>query len=559
MSAIQIMTVSSKSEVQVTLDAKKQMKTDGIQGMFSNYMKQSQAGNPKLASQNQEFVKGAEVSEKAAVPTKQDYEQYQSGSSAMKISNKPKSQNADTATVSQKAEEAVEMVKELIKEELGVGDEQIQDAMALLGLSGLDLLNPQNLMDLAMSLTGAADHGAMLFDAGFQNVLEGIDGITQALVSELGMSIEEIMPVLDMEMEMEIPEQQPDFLPSFTEESIVSNFDKPVEAAPQVEDVAATQQQTVQQPDFKDMGGQAKDAPTDGTLGRENSSLNQTGNVQPLTVQPEESNEEVPMQEALLTRGQQAEQAGQKASAEQNEDQDQAVKIIAQNLSKGSEGDPDSQNESAFMNRNMGQKGAEHQQLAQPEQQNFMQHEFTLNPAQVQHTNPIIPEIQNTQPSLPQIDMQNVIDQIVEYTKTNLTEAVKSIEMQLNPENLGKIYLHVTEKAGNVTAQITAQNESMKDSLLQQAIVLKDNLNQQGVKVDAIEVSVGTHEFEENLERDARQQEEQARQEEERASQNRRRSLDLNDLDDLSGLLTEEEELVARIMRDHGNNVDFRA
>ena len=89
--------------------------------------------------------------------------------------------------------------------------------------------------------------------------------------------------------------------------------------------------------------------------------------------------------------------------------------------------------------------------------------------------------------------------------------------------------------------------------------MLKENLNQQGVKVEAVEVSIGTHEFEENLEKDARQQEEQARQEEERAGQRHRRNIDLNDLDDISGLMTEEEELVARIMRDNGNNVDFKA
>lgn len=36
-----------------------------------------------------------------------------------------------------------------------------------------------------------------------------------------------------------------------------------------------------------------------------------------------------------------------------------------------------------------------------------------------------------------------------------------------------------------------------------------------------------------------------------------RRSLNLNDLDGLSGLMSEEEELVAKIMRDNGNQVDL--
>ena len=38
-----------------------------------------------------------------------------------------------------------------------------------------------------------------------------------------------------------------------------------------------------------------------------------------------------------------------------------------------------------------------------------------------------------------------------------------------------------------------------------------------------------------------------------------RRSLNLSELDELSGLMTEEEQLVAQIMRDNGNQVDLTA
>ncbi|MDE6970567.1 MAG: flagellar hook-length control protein FliK, partial [Eubacterium sp.] len=163
---------------------------------------------------------------------------------------------------------------------------------------------------------------------------------------------------------------------------------------------------------------------------------------------------------------------------------------------------------------------------------------------------------------LPQVNMQEVIDQIVQHTRIHLSEDVKSIEMQLNPENLGKVYLHVTEKQGTVTAQLTAQNENIKEALVQQAAILKENLNQQGIKVDAVEVTTGTHEFESNLERDAHSQEEQTRQQEEQNMRRSRRSInlgDLNDLDGLSGMMSEEEALVAQIMRDNGNNVDYKA
>lgn len=188
--------------------------------------------------------------------------------------------------------------------------------------------------------------------------------------------------------------------------------------------------------------------------------------------------------------------------------------------------------------------------------------DFTSHVQQPNVAAPIAQEIPVPQAPVPQAAMQEVIDQIVEYAKVSLSEDVKSIEMQLNPENLGKVYLHVSEKQGSVTAQLTAQNENVKEALVQQAVAIKEALNQQGVKVDAVEVSAGTHEFESNLERDARGQEEQARQQEEQNARRSRRGINLNeidDLDNLSGLMSEEEALVARIMRDNGNNVDYRA
>ena len=132
------------------------------------------------------------------------------------------------------------------------------------------------------------------------------------------------------------------------------------------------------------------------------------------------------------------------------------------------------------------------------------------------------------------------------------------MEMQLNPEHLGKLYLSVSERDGVIRAQITTQNENVKQALEAQLVELRQNLGQQGVKVDAIEVTVGTHQFEQNLEQNARQ-EEQMHQQMEESKKHMRKNLNLNDLDGLSGLMTEEEELVAKIMRDNGNQVDLTA
>lgn len=157
-----------------------------------------------------------------------------------------------------------------------------------------------------------------------------------------------------------------------------------------------------------------------------------------------------------------------------------------------------------------------------------------------------------------QVNVADIIEQIANHVRINLSAEGTSMEMQLNPENLGKIYLNISEKEGVIRAQIAAQNEVVKEALETQMVELRQNLNQQGIKVDAIEVTVATHEFEQNLEGQAKQ-EEQARQQMEENQKKARRSLNLNDLDGLTGLMSEEEELVAKIMRDNGNQVDLTA
>jgi flagellar hook-length control protein FliK len=160
-------------------------------------------------------------------------------------------------------------------------------------------------------------------------------------------------------------------------------------------------------------------------------------------------------------------------------------------------------------------------------------------------------------PEYTSIDTQDIIDQIVEQTKLTFDTDSTTIEMQLNPENLGKIFLNISSKEGAVNAQLYAQNDAVRAALEAQIATLTQNLNQAGVKVDAIEVSVATHEFERNLEQDAKGEENQGEREEEKRSS--RRSLRVDSLDEISGLMTEEEALVAQIMKDNGNSIDFTA
>lgn len=150
-----------------------------------------------------------------------------------------------------------------------------------------------------------------------------------------------------------------------------------------------------------------------------------------------------------------------------------------------------------------------------------------------------------------------IMEQIVEQVKINVTAEKNTMELQLNPEHLGKIHINISEENGIINAKFTATNELVKEALESQVATLRENLNQAGVKVDAIEVTVSSHKFESNLEQNHSREENEGAYQEEIVQ--KRRNLTINTLDELSGLMTEEEALVAQIMKDNGNSVDLTA
>ena len=109
--------------------------------------------------------------------------------------------------------------------------------------------------------------------------------------------------------------------------------------------------------------------------------------------------------------------------------------------------------------------------------------------------------VETVEPLPQSVNTQDVIDQIVESARVILTEDKTSMELQLNPQNLGKIILKVTEQEGAVTAKIMTQNAVVKEALEAQTVELRQNLEQAGVKVDAVEVTVASHELRKTLSR----------------------------------------------------------
>lgn len=153
-------------------------------------------------------------------------------------------------------------------------------------------------------------------------------------------------------------------------------------------------------------------------------------------------------------------------------------------------------------------------------------------------------------------DTQNIMRQIMEYMKVQVKPDVSSLEMQLHPASLGTIQVQLASKGGAVTAQFIAQSETVKAALETQMIQLQESFEEQGIRVEAIEVSVQTRGFEQNLEDQGRER----GGEQPSGSRGRRRiRLDAQLQPEQPDEMTADERLAADMMKASGGTVDYTA
>lgn len=148
--------------------------------------------------------------------------------------------------------------------------------------------------------------------------------------------------------------------------------------------------------------------------------------------------------------------------------------------------------------------------------------------------------------------MNQIEDVIKVIQKDNLTE----MELQLHPASLGTVKVALAAKDGVLTATFTAENEAVRAALESQMVTLKQNFEEQGIKVEAVEVTVASHAFERNLSGEGN-----GNTGEEAASDKKKgnRRITLSDLADSveEEEMSDEDRIVAEMMKQNGNTVDY--
>ena len=152
------------------------------------------------------------------------------------------------------------------------------------------------------------------------------------------------------------------------------------------------------------------------------------------------------------------------------------------------------------------------------------------------------------------VETENIIRQITDYMRGNVTDGVSEMDMQLHPASLGSVHIHLEAKEGVLTAQFTAQNESVKAALESQMIQLKDSFEEQGLTVESIEVMVSSQKFNQSYE----EAESHANDTGSRSGRQRTRRTGLHvSMEDEE--LSDEEILAKEVLKGQGSTVEFTA
>ena len=407
----------------------------------------------------------------------------------------------DNKEIVEKVETVVEEVKEVIKDQLDVTEEDIEKAMENLGLTFIDLLNPQCLAQLVSELTGETESITLVLSDDFAGILDKVTDLTNQLFDETKNSFVELKELI-LQDDSKVVENV-----DFT--NISSEIEIPETTEPEMEPVV-------------------KDVIQEEVQVETHIPTNQD-NLKPVEKQ------EAPVEENTTVVDETKEVL--KPVAPENNQQN--------NQSESEEKEEPSQVQEKLPEKNQHESNVIREEGILPPQQN-LQPQFVSEEAVV------------TLPTGESVKAEEIVNQLVEQAKVMTDSESTTMEMTLNPEGLGKIFLEVTQKGSEITAKIFTENDAVKAALESQMAALRAEVNQTSTKVTSIEVSVGTHEFERNLDENGRENS-QNQEQASRQSSKRNSRININSLDDLTGMMSEEDLLIAQMMKDNGGTLDFMA
>ena len=152
-----------------------------------------------------------------------------------------------------------------------------------------------------------------------------------------------------------------------------------------------------------------------------------------------------------------------------------------------------------------------------------------------------------------QVSVRDIVYQVVQRIRVNISPENTSLEMRLNPGNLGRVSINITSNNGVMTARIDTENQKAGEAIESQLQILKENIEAKGIKVEAVEVRISDFNMADNTETGNNEQ--SANGEENRGARRNRPVFEQGTEDGM----TEAERIAQEVLLDTGSTVSYRA
>ena len=410
-------------------------------------------------------------------------------------------ESLDEEKIKDLAEEISEITNQIvdkIKSEFEVTDEEIEEAMEVLGLTIADLTKPAELRNLLMELTGTSDSIELLTNVELYDSVKEVTDFASNLFTEVAK----------------------DFSLSTEQLTEMINTESFEEALNEV-DVSVTSNEAETEADAEVVSEVTVDKTTDAALAFENSDKANANETKPVESNNSNESEEVPID---------------------------TEKKAPDKIEK-----PESFAQSNLMNDEAMNERSENKKSF-----NFdssKNQEFTFNQTQAvtnQTVNTVGDIVETVTSYTTGTDTDNIMRQVTDYVKVHISDDVTKMEIELHPASLGTVNMQINSQNGQITAHLTVQNELVKSVLETQMIKLQETFDEQGTKVSAIEVTVAEYSL--NSQSDNNYSEERNG----RDYGSKKKGINLNEIGSLDEL-DEEEQLEAKVMEMNGSSVNYTA
>ena len=447
----------------------------------------------------------------------------------------------DMAELTEEVADEVKKIFDKITEVLGVSEDELTQAMEDLGITPVDLLDPISVKELCMELMNVEDSISLLTNAdlyeNIKDIVETAETAGDKVAADFGLVNEDAKEILkDESFVNEVKEAvanlqnnaeaQPEPTKEITEDAIV----------PAAENIApkADNEVVIESPKHDMDVDHQTDAPvadikdTNAAAGTE---------AKAVTIEVKGTPEAKPAEDAKITR---EEPVADDPLARTTTGTTETFKAAVKSEESSFKGDEEGFDQASRFTQS---------DIAQAPQQT------TVVNTEVNNLGDVIETVTQYSNS----EANSIMSQVTESIRVNYSADTTSMEMQLHPASLGTVNMHIASSNGVVTAQILVESEAVKAALESQLMTLQQTFEEQGQKVEAVEVAVANYDLNKGNGSEA-ESDSQNKNTSAAGKVGTRRRINLADLDEEAlEELSEEEKLSADMMARSGNSVDYTA